>query len=162
MRPRVSTVKHIVQFTLTAVPVNTVSVMEVVDAVSKSKDRTGADQVDEGAIVSACMIEMWLHNAGSGSGQFIMIIVKLPSGVPDPTSSEMLNLQSYENKKNILFTSQGVLKDGVVQSVPISRGWYKIPRGKQRFGLGDKLIIAVATVGESMSRCGVAVYKEQN
>ncbi len=162
MRPRVSTVKHIVQYALTTVPVTTVNVMEVVDAVSKSQTRSTTSEVDEGAIISACMIEVWLSNAGSGSGQFTMIIVKLPSGVSEPSTSEMLNLQGYDNKKNILFTTQGVIKDGVVQSVPISRGWYKIPRGKQRFGLGDKLVVALSTVGEAIDRCGVAVYKEQN
>jgi len=41
------------------------------------------------------------------------------------------------------------------------RGWYKIPKTKQRFGLGDRLVLQIASQGtDALDFCGFATYKE--
>ena len=161
MRARVNTVKHIVQLPLVTVGVGLFNQAVLVDAITKGGARTSTRDVEEGAIISACFVEFWIVNEGNAPGQFVCALLKLPAGVDPPDATDMLNLQAYPNKKNILFTSQGVLQSGAVQAVPIIRNWYKIPKGKQRFGLGDRLVFMTQAVGEDIDRCGVSVYKEQ-
>ncbi len=50
--------------------------------------------------------------------------------------------------------------DKFTNSVPLFRGWVKIPKGKQRFGLGDEFIVAFESVGEAAQLCGFSTYKE--
>ncbi len=72
-------------------------------------------------------------------------------------------LHDYDNKKNILFTAQGLLTPNDGGQVPVLRGWYKIPKGKQRFGLKDKLSVAVRNNNATaidINFCGLAIYKE--
>ncbi len=132
----------------------------VVAVVSPGVSSTAA--VVEGAIIKAVYIEIWIKsNAVAGTeDKFQFLIMKLPSGASEPSFSEMNNLQAYENKKNIFYYSQGVLGDLTTNTIPVFRGWLKLPKGKQRFGLSDKLTIALSTTGSTLNSCGFATYKE--
>ncbi len=134
----------------------------VLDAIAKDTVRTLTSQVSEGAIVKAIFVEWWLKsNASAGEDlQFIFTVEKLVSDATSASAAEMLSLQSYTNKKNILFTSQGVIGDLTTQAIPVHRGWIKIPKGKQRMGFSDRIIINVAPVGFAMQSCGLTIYKE--
>ncbi len=124
---------------------------------------TASNTIKEGAIVKAVYVELWI--TGSGIDDFFTIIMaKLEGGFATPSFTNMANLHDYTNKKNILYTTQGLApNDGVSGPVAIHRGWVKIPKGKQRFGLGDKFIISVAArmpADDNIEYCGFATYKE--
>ncbi len=132
-----------------------------VSAVAKGAARSTTDKVEEGCVIKAIHLEYWLNGNGSNqTTQFVLIAYKLPSGLTEPTVSDMLNLQAWPNKKNILFSSQGNLAEGGNSSIPVLRDWIKIPKGKQRFGLEDKFQVAVATVDADLQECGMVTYKE--
>ncbi len=72
----------------------------------------------------------------------------------------MNNLMVYPNKKNILFYSQGVIGDLTTQSIPVVRNWFLIPKGKQRMGLGDKIVETLTATAAVIQNCGFSTYKE--
>ncbi len=79
------------------------------------------------------------------------------------TTASMAALHDYANKKNILFTAQGLLTPTDGGQVPVVRGWYKIPKGKQRFGLTDQLFVSIRNNNATsidINFCGLAIYKE--
>ncbi len=134
----------------------------LIDVVAKGATRAAVRDVEEGCKIFGTYLEYWLKgNGATGTDtQFTCVIVLLKSGAIAPTAAEMLNLQAYTNKKNILYTTQGVIGDSSTQGVPIIRTRIQIPKGKQRFGLGDSLNIILAPVGQSIQNCGIAVFKE--
>ncbi len=158
----INSIKHFVPQTDFAVATGTANNLTVVDAVVAPA--TGATyEVQEGAVVKAVWIELWLITDGSAGthGTFTVTVEKAPGNL-QPTFTNMLNLMSYLNKKNILYTTQGILSsDNVAQAVPILRQWIKIPKGKQRFGFQDRLLVNVANSGGTgMAICGMFIYKE--
>jgi len=122
------------------------------------------DHVKEGAIVKACYVEYWVsQDSASVVGSYTIALYKDPTGSIPASSAQMAALHDYPNKKNILFTGQGLLTPNDGGQVPVLRGWYKIPKGKQRFGLGDRLIVTLRNNNATaidINLCGVAVYKE--
>ncbi len=123
---------------------------------------SAVEDVKEGAIIKAVFIESWVKsNASAGTDtKFQFQIEKVPAGQVGVSFTQMNNLQTYDNKKNTLFFSQGVIGDLTTQAIPVVRQWFKIPKGKQRFGLGDRLIINVAATAAEINNCGFATYKE--
>ncbi len=158
----INTNKHFVTRTALTVPAGTARIDIVVEGVA-GVAATTAD-VQQGAVIKAVHLEYWISNIGvvGNVAQFIFTVEKFPSERANPTQAEMLNLGSYTNKKNILYTRQGAIStiaDGQ-SSVPIINDWVLIPKGKQRFGLGDRLIVSFATVGQDYKVCGIFIYKE--
>ncbi len=163
MAAPINSVKHYIQPTNTEVASGAVREIVAAVAVTKNTDRTNVTQVEEGSVIKAIYFEMWLNGQGASAGntcQFTMIICKLPSGKAPPSAANMANLQSWDNKAEILYTTQGVLDAQGSQSVPIFRQWQLIPKGKQRMSLGDEIIMSVAAVGQPIDSCGVFTYKE--
>ncbi len=157
----INSIKHYQHRTNTTVGTGGVSLQNVVNALAKGAARTDPGHCEEGCIIKAIHLEYWLCGTLDGTtSQFTFIAFKLPSGQDSPTAAEMANLGGWENKKNILFSSQGVLPEGESQqSIPVIRDWLKIPKGKQRFGLGDIFQVAMHSVG-TLQFCGLATYKE--
>ncbi len=122
------------------------------------------EDVVEGAVIKAVHIEMWFSStATSGqSGECQMIVEKVPAGQTPATSAQLLNLQAYPNKKNIFFTFQGNIAGLSTghQPVPVLRNWLLIPKGKQRFGLGDSLVMSMINITQTLVTCGIIIYKE--
>ncbi len=118
--------------------------------------------VEEGSIVKAIYLEMWIYGLGaSGTDtQFFLAIEKVPANATRMTFADSSNLGAYQNKKNILYTSQGVIGGIDTNSVAVLRNWILIPKGKQRMGLGDRLDMTIATLGAPLQRCGFSTYKE--
>jgi len=157
----ISAIKHYVHQPNTGVAPGAIVVSTVATAVAKGAARATTATVEEGAVIKAIHLEYWLiGTAATTVAQFAFIVYKLPSGQTEPTAVNMQNLGSWENKKNILFSSQGILGElGSAQAIPVMRDWIKVPKGKQRFGLGDKF--QVCTFGVADIRvCGLATYKE--
>jgi len=162
MRPVIHSKKHIVQVsqgTIAQAAVENISIVDAAEAPS-----TTPNGVIEGATVKAVYIEIWLGNASATVvGSYTCILYKNPSGGGDIGAATMAALHDYVNKKNILFTSQALVPPTDGGQVAVMRGWYKIPKGKQRFGLDDSLLVAIRnnnSTAVSINFCGVALYKE--
>ncbi len=157
----INSIKHYVQLENATIASAAVGASELVDAVSQNLV-TNVSDVVEGSLVKAVFLEIWIKsNATAGNDtKFQLIVEKIPQNGVAPTFAQMNNLMAYPNKKNVLFFSQGVLGDLATQAVPVVRQWFKIPKGKQRFGLADRLLVTVSATGFEINRCGFAVYKE--
>jgi len=163
MKPVIHSVKHYVQFTNLVVDTGVLSTNVLIQAIANTADPATTADVVEGAVVKAIYIEFWLKGIGASDAntQFELVLFKNPAGNSDMTITNMANLMAYPNKKNILFTSQGVLSGlGAGQSVPVIRQWVKIPKTKQRFGLDDQLIVMILPLGTNIQRCGLVTFKE--
>ncbi len=121
-----------------------------------------ASDVKQGAVVKAVFCEIWLLGKGliNSTTQFNLTVEKISSGGPIQTFAQSLNLGVYPNKKNIFYTTQGVLSGENQQSIPVIRNWILIPKGKQRMGLSDRIMLNVSATGQNINVCGVFTYKE--
>ncbi len=160
VRPMVHSIKHYVQFPINSIATGVKEQNNIAFAVERTT-ANNSKEVAEGSTIKAVYIEMWLQNQGN-LGEFIATITKDPEDGAGPTFTEMGNLFAYNNKKNILYTTQGLTpNDAISGPINIYRSWIKIPKSKQRFGLGDALNLSIANVSSnSLNRCGFATYKE--
>jgi len=160
VRPVIKSTKHYVQIPFSDIGTGVIENVVLVDAVQIANVNTSSE-VDEGSIIKAVFIEMWVQNSGV-DGTFIMTIVKQPEFGSGPTFVENAALMNYSNKKNVLYTTMGLTpNDGVSGPINISRQYFKIPKGKQRFGLGDRLVLSISnTSAGDLHRCGFATFKE--
>ena len=159
----IQSIKHYVQFASATITEGTVGLRELVEAVSVAAVGAATDEVEEGSVVKAVFVELWLSaNGTSGqTSQFTLIVEKIPAGQDSATFTQMNNLGAYPNKKNILYTTHGILGSAVNgPTVPLIRNWVLIPKGKQRMGLGDVLAMTIAAGAEPMQNCGFTTYKE--
>ncbi len=160
MKAPIHSTKHYVQMSLSNVITGSV-VNTVLVAGVKVADKNTVSEVEEGALVKAVYIELWL--IGTTADQFFTIVFgKYPSNAPAATITDMAALGDWDGKKNVLYTSQGLApNDGVGQPVNVIRQWFKIPKGKQRIGLNDRFQLQVASRGDGqIDFCGFATYKE--
>ncbi len=160
MKPIIHSTKHTVQAPISQVTTGTAENLLIFTSVV-STGANLATEVEEGANVRAVFVEMWLQNQGD-LGHSIVILEKLEQDQAGATFAEMGNLFSYNNKKNIFFTHEGLTaNDAIGNPMPIIRQWFKIPKGKQRFGLGDRLVLTISNPSANdLNRCGVFIFKE--
>ncbi len=161
VRPTINSDKHYRPISLTTVAENSATSFSVV--IAKKDVADVSSEVRTGAVVKAVFVELWYMSSGSQPTFQVSTIEKISSGGPLPTSTQMSDLFTYPNKKNILLTSQGLIGDANSNPIPVFRQWVKIPKGKQRFGLGDQLTVTVAARGEAthdIEVCGMVIYKE--
>ncbi len=162
MKAPISSVKHYNQFTQFVVGTGTVTGQEHVTAVSVG-NQTNSNEVTEGSVVKAIFIELWLLGNGPGINSYVVIVERTVANQGLPSLSNMSTLQFYANKKNVLFTSQGLVGENDANPTPVLRQWIKIPKGKQRFGFEDGLRVNIAAIGsEDLVGCSFATYKEYN
>ncbi len=123
-----------------------------------------ATQVVEGSNVKAVFVETWLAGAGTAGQQsaFNITLEKRMGGQPAMTNAQSLALDAYPNKKNILYTTQGIISSDLVgPTTPIIRQWFAIPKGKQRMGLGDTIVLNLSAIAAiDFQFCGQYTYKE--
>ncbi len=159
MRAPIHSIKHYVQISLTSVLAGAVDTTVLIVG-TPTQNLNVVDEVIEGAIVKAVYIELWIIGASSNATA-IVALTKFPAGLTGFTAAQMAALGIANNKKNILFVSQGLTSnDGIAPPVNVMRGWYKIPKSKQRFGLGDTLELQVFAQAQDQQICGFATYKE--
>ncbi len=159
MRAPIHSNKHYVQTSLSTILAGAVDVITIANAVVPADVNT-VSEVVEGALVKAVFIEEWLRAGDAAAGSFITIVEKVEGGQGNPSAAEMAALGSYSNKKNILYTSMGTLNDQDSLATPVLRQWLKIPKGKQRMGLGDRLRLVTFAQSLDIIRCGFMTYKE--
>ncbi len=162
MRPIIKSKKHISQISQSTVAQAAVGNAILVTAI-EGTSATPTD-VEEGAIVKACYVEFWVsQDSASVVGSYTVALYKDPGGTNPALTGNMAALHDYSNKKNLFFCAQGLLTPNDGGQVPVLRGWYKIPKGKQRFGLGDRLIVTIRNNNATaidINFCGLAIYKE--
>ncbi len=159
MRAPITSRKHIIQHTQTTVASGAVASNLPILA-QAVQDVNANFEVIEGSVIKAVYIERWIIGKGPSPTSYVLIVEKAPANAPAITFTQMTNLDSYPNKKNILFTSEGLLPRDDANAIPVLRQWLKIPKGKQRFGLKDELRIVVADIGvDDIEFCGLVIYK---
>ncbi len=160
VRPMVHSTKHYVQTSLATILGGAKSDVVLIDAVAVG-NKNLVSEVEEGSSVKAIYIEEWLRAGDTVGGSFIACLYKAPGGLTPFGTIDLAALGNAENKKNILYSSQGLVNDQDADALSVARGWFKIPKSKQRFGLGDRLIWAIFAQGTiDLHRCGLAIYKE--
>jgi len=160
MKPVIHSIKHLVQSPIDQITTGTAENIIIIQSVLQTSANL-SNEVQEGAVVRAVFVEMWLENQ-SNLGHAIVILEKVQDTQAGATFTEMGSLFTYGNKKNILFTHEGLTaNDAIGNPVPVVRQWFKIPKGKQRFGLGDRLMLTISNPSSNdLNRCGLFIYKE--
>jgi len=160
LRPPIHSVKHYKQITRSTVATVARNTETLITAVEQTASNL-ENEVQEGSVIKAVYVELWLLSDGN-DGADIVTLVKASANLTGPNFTNMNSLFTYVEKKNILFTHQGLsANDGISAPIVVMRGWYKIPKSKQRFGLGDKLLLTIANLGvNTLNYCGFATYKE--
>ena len=161
MRPVIQSTKRITQYSLTSVPEDTTVAATILVAVQNFT--AGSSQCPVGAVVKAVYVEFWALGEGSQPTFANVIVEKAVAGLTAPDIGTMRNLDDYENKKNVLHIFQGLIGDSNTNPMPVLRQWIKIPKGKQRMGVGDSLRVVFGglnpTMNESYEFCGFVIAK---
>ncbi len=153
--------KHFVQTSIATVAAGAILNTELVRGEAVG-DVDAVNEVREGAQVKAVYFEIWIRSGEVTPGSFIFTIEKVPGAVTTLMSAaDAAALGTYDNKKNILYTSQGLVNDADSIATPVIKGWVKIPKSKARFGLKDQLMWNLSASGAiDLHVCGFVTYKE--
>ncbi len=160
----INSVKHYVQRAITTVGAAAIINEILVDAVVASAVNLPTE-VLEGSVVKAVFVEVSILGTGAAESvsAFNITLEKRIGGQPAMTNAQSLNLFTYPNKKNILYSTQGMIHSQISgeSSRFVIKQWFAIPKGKQRFGLGDQLILNFSNItAVNHAVCGIYVYKE--
>ncbi len=158
----INSIKHIINRSITGIASGTILNLTIAEGVVAPAVATTSDVI-QGAIIKAVYFELWYVGSGTTGNvsAFTLTIERLMGGMVDQTFTQSQNLSAYTNKKNILYTTQALNSSRIdgANPVPMVRGWVKIPKGKQRIGLDDKIMINISSIG-SGDVCGIFLYKE--
>ncbi len=158
MKPIIQSEKRIVQQSLVVIPGSDSNSIIIARA---KRDVTGLPDVEIGTTIKAVYCELWYQGSSAQPGTAISTLEKLPNDgtIPVPFGN-MTALDAYTNKKNIFYSTQGIVGDSNSNPIPFVRQWIKIPKGKQRFGTGDTLLWNVAAqTPTDIEVCGLFIYK---
>ncbi len=150
--------KHIVQTSLSTTSTGSRATVNVVNTVAVPT--SAAVDVAEGSVIKAIYIDMWITSDDTAQGSGQVIVYKLPAGATAATYGEITALNPYVNKRNIFHTFMGLVGPTIQPPMNGVGGWIKIPKGKQRMALGDKINIGIAGQSNGMNFCGFTLYKE--
>ncbi len=157
MRAIVNSTKHYVQESLATVLAGATKAILLVNA---TDERTGVNNnILAGSVIKAIFVEMWVRTGDVSPGTSLISLIKTQDQ-QTPIFADCINLHDYQNKKNVFYHTQGLINDQDADAIPFVRQWFKIPKGKQRFGLGDRLYLTVTAQALDNIICGFATYKE--
>ncbi len=160
MRAPIHSQKHMVQWTLTTIGTLGTMVSETfLTAVGPTLNNLPSEVV-EGALVKAVFVELWITSDDTAGSSFVITLEKQPGAGGAMDYAESIALDDYANKKNILYTTMGLVGPNDEVPTPIIRQWFKIPKGKQRMGLTDRLKLNISAITNGINYCGFATYKE--
>ena len=158
MKSPINSTKHYFQISLATVANGVIANFQPIDAVEQTLANL-SQEVRAGAVVKAVFIELWIR-ATAAEGAVLVSLYKTEGGAGPMNFGNQTALHSYENKKNIFYHTQGLSNDNANAAIPFMRQWFKIPKGKQRFGLGDGLRISISAQVAGQTVCGFVTYKE--
>ena len=159
MRPVINTEKHYVQQSLAVIASGAITNFVIAKAVAVPT--TNVSQVREGARISAVYVEMWIQTDDASLGSSIVTLEKVDGAGVVMSTAEAGALNAYDNKKNVFYTQMGLTPNNVTYPMASVKGWFKIPKSKQRFGLDDQLVLNIFAQSNGLNICGFAIYKEQ-
>ncbi len=159
MRAPIHSNKHYVQRSLSSVLAGAID-NEILAVAVDNPASGNAIQVATGSVIKAVYIELWVRGSETSPGTVLVSIIKVPGAGGVPTFAQHIALHSYNNKKNVLYHTQGLTNDANADAIPFIRMWVKIPKSKQRFGLDDILTLAISAQALDNVSCGFATYKE--
>jgi len=158
VRPMVHSEKHYVQTSIAPILSGAKLDTVVISAVAVP---TLVEDVKEGSSIKAIYLEYWVRSSELSPGSGIFVVYKNPGGSVLFSVAQLAGLGTAENKKNVFYVTQGLYNDNDADAIAVFRGWLKIPKSKQRFGLGDRLVVAFFAQGAiDINICGFATYKE--
>ena len=157
VRPTINSEKHISQRSVTNVAFGAIANFVIAEA---KKEPLLATDVRIGATIKAVFIEMWTNGTDAQQTSTTQVFEKLQGTQPFMSAPDIANLHDYANKKNCFNVSQGLIGDSNSNPMALMRQWYKIPKGKQRMGLGDKLVYNISGLTNDVDVCGFFLYKE--
>ncbi len=157
MRPIIQSQKHYVQVSLNTVLSGAASATRIINGVEIATGNP--DDVVQGANVKAVFVEIWIRAGDTVPGSVLVTLVKTEDQ-SNPTFADMIALHDYTNKKNVFYHTQGLTNDQDADAIPFVRQWFKIPKGKQRFGLGDRLFLVISAQATDAINCGFMTYKD--
>ncbi len=160
MKAPIQASKHYIQKSLSTVLAGQLGGFDIAKAVALQSVNI-ATEVAEGSVIKAVFVELWVRAGDTSPGAVLVSLLKT-SGDISITFAEQTALNDFVQKKNVLYHTQGLTNDQDADAIPFVRQWFKIPKGKQRFGLGDKLTLAVSAQALDAIICGFAIYKEYN
>ncbi len=158
MRAQVHSHKHYVQVSLATVTAGTALDITIA-APDQSVNRTNPEEIDVGSIIKAVYVEMWVRTGDTAGGTSLVTLYKGVAG-QGLAFAEQAALHNYNQKKDVFYHTQGLINDQDADATPFMRGWFKIPKTKQRFGLGDTLRLSIAAQALDNQVCGFFTYKE--
>ncbi len=161
MRAPVTSTKHYIQVSLATVTGGANLVTGIAQGVELGNVSAGVPvEVRAGSVIKAVFIEMWMRSSSATPSTGLMTLFKVSQN-GTMTFAEQIALHSYDNKKNVLYHTQGLINDNDADAIPFVRQWFKIPKGKQRMGLGDKISFSIAAQAPvDCQICGFMTYKE--
>jgi len=162
MLSTINTEKHYNHNAVFTVANGAITPVVIVNAVTVANKGAASNEVEEGSLVKAVYLEFWVaSNTTVTGGSGTVVLEKVPANATAMTHANAINLGAYLNKKNVLEAHQGLTSPvNAAAPLPILMGWYKIPKGKQRMGLGDKIVVNFASITNGMAICGMSTYKE--
>ncbi len=160
VKPMVHSVKHYTHHTLFGVAIGTLTAVDLAKA-KNVVDVNAANEIKEGSLVKAVYIEFWITGDDAVQSSFSISLEKVNDGDNNiMTFAQSVALFGYPNKKNIFYETMGLSPPNTQNPMTPIRGWYKIPKGKQRFGFGDQLRVNISAINDGLTVCGFTTYKE--
>jgi len=133
----------------------------IVDA-KQDPNISASNDVKAGTVVTAVYLEYWILANSQQPAQIMLALEKVPADSGGIQFADNQLLTFYKNKKNIFYTTQGLVGDANTNPTPFVRQWFKIPKGKQRFGNGDRLNVSITSIlTEDVNVCGFGLFKAQ-
>lgn len=118
-------------------------------------------QVRIGASIKAIYIEMWYMSDGQQPSIQTTTLEVMPDKTQNMTVVQSNDLHAYRNKNNLLYVTEGLVGDANTNPIPVLKGWFKIPKGKQRMSQDSAIKLNIENPSsEGLSICGQAIYKE--
>jgi len=160
LRPVINSEKHVVQHSLGTIASGSITNLSI--AFAKAAPVAAVPQdCREGCVIKAVYVEMWIASDDPDMGTAIVTLERVPGGASPMTAAQSAALDSYANKKNIFHTQMGLIPNDESYPMATVKGWFKIPKGKQRFGISDRLILNIHAQSNGVEFCGVMIFKEQ-
>ncbi len=158
VKAQVHSSKHYIQVSLATVLAGASLNTKFANAVA-IQDVNLDSEVREGSTIKAVYIEMWVRGGETSPGSSLLSFYKGTSG-SSMTFAEQISLNSYNEKKNVFYHTQGLTNDANADAIAFIRQWFKVPKGKQRMGLGDSLNLSISAQALDNIVCGFMTYKE--
>ncbi len=156
----IQTEKHYVHTPIQTVTIGSIARSTIVRSVTVATKGANAFEVEEGSVVKAVYVEYWVTSDDATLSSGTASIEKVPSEATNMTFGQSQALGAYPNKKNLFEVHQGLFPSQTQNPQNIFRHWVKIPKGKQRMGLGDEIVLNISSINDGIKFCGFSTYKE--